>query len=102
VDCGHGQRALDRDESADPGIAGFQFHCGQAVFDGGAAGAAVTLQMHAQDAQFAQLRGDVVGKDPAVVPVSDVRADLLVGEVADPLPEGQLIRGQQRVQCQDV
>ena len=53
----HGQRSLDGDERADPGIAGLQLHGGQAVFDGGAARAAVALQVHAQHAELAELRG---------------------------------------------
>ena len=42
------------------------------------------------------------GKTPWSYQLGDVRADPLVREVADPLPEGQLIRGQQGIQGQDV
>ena len=43
-----------RDEGAEAGVAGLQLHRGQAVLDGAAAGAAVALQVHAEQAEIAE------------------------------------------------
>ena len=66
-----------RDEGAQAGVAGLQFQRGQAVLDGAAAGAAVALQVHAEQAELAQLRDDLAREDGLLVPVGDVRPDPL-------------------------
>src|SRR6478735_6090071 len=52
VDGRHGEGALHGDERADARIAGLEFHRREAIFDGGAAGAAVALQVHAEHTEL--------------------------------------------------
>ena len=49
----HGQRALDRDQAAQAGVGGLQLPAGDAVGDRAHPGAAVTGQVHAEQAELA-------------------------------------------------
>ncbi len=55
MDGGHRERALHADEGADARIAGLEFERREPVVDGAAAGAAVALELHSQQAELAQL-----------------------------------------------
>ena len=61
----HGQRALDRDQRADAGVAGLELQAGQAVGGGRGARAAVAGEVHAQDPQLAQRRRELGRPGPA-------------------------------------
>ena len=102
VDRAHRQRPLHRDEGAQAGVAGLQFQRGQAVLDGAAAGAAVPLQVHAEQAEIAELGGDLPREVRVLVPARDVRADPRVDEGADLVPLRQFLGGEQGVQVQVV
>ena len=102
VDGAHRQRPLHRDEGPQAGVAGLQFQGGQAVLDGAAAGAAVALQVHPEQAEIAELGGDLPREVRVLVPAGDVRADPRIDEGADLVPLRQFLGGEQRVQVQVV
>ena len=102
VDRAHRQRTLHADEGAQAGVARLQLHGGQPVLDGAAAGAAVARQVHAEQAEFADLGGDLAREDRRLVPRGDVRADPLVDERADLVAERQFLGGEEGVQVQVV
>jgi hypothetical protein len=92
VDRAHGERSLDADERTQAGVAGFEFHGGEAVLDGTAAGAAVAGQVHAEQAQRRHLLDDLAREVRGLVPVGDVRCDPLGDERADPVAQIEFVR----------
>ncbi len=96
VDGAHRQRALDGDEAAQARVGGLQFHAGDPVGDGGRAGAAVAVEVHAQDAEGAEFGGEFAGgEDAALEPVADVRADPVLGELPHGVADEPLLVGEQ-------
>ena len=102
VDGAHGQRALHRDEGAQAGVAGFEFGGGQAVFHGGAAGAAVALQVHAEQAELGHLGHDLQREYGVLVPAGDVRLDRAVHKGADVVPQRELGITEQRIEVDQI
>jgi hypothetical protein len=102
VDRRHRQGALDGHEGADAGIAGLEFHGCESVFDGGAARAAVALQMHAKDSELAEFRRQFPREQCLLVPPADVRADPLVGKIAYLLTNLQFLGGQEGIEGKDI
>jgi len=87
----HGQRALDRHEAAESGVAGLQLHAGQAVGDSSGARAAVSLQVHAEQAKLPDLGRHLLGKDAPLEPVVDARQHARAHEVADGVADQALL-----------
>ncbi len=83
VDREHRQRALHGDETAEPAVAGFQLHTRQAVADGVGAGAAVTLKVHAEHAELAELLGQLPGQRGRFEPLPDVGPQPGIDKLAD-------------------
>ena len=65
-------------------------------------GAAVAGQVHAQQAELAQLRGQLAGERPGLEPVGDVRHDPLGGEVADRVADQPLLVAEFVVDAEQV
>jgi hypothetical protein len=93
---------LDRDRATQPGVGRFQLPAGHAVGDRAHPGAAVTGQVHAEQAQLAQLRHQVPGHGAGLEPVGDVRLDPVGGELADRVADQPLVRGQLVIDAQQV
>src|SRR3569833_1103808 len=97
VDRRHRERTLYGHEAAQPRVGRLQLTAGDAVRDRAGAGAAVPRQVHAQEAQFAQLGCQLArGERARLEPVGHVRLDPLggvpAGRVADqPLLVGELV-----------
>ena len=102
VDRVHRQRALHGHEAAQPRVDRLELAAGHAVRRRGRPGAAVALQVHAEQAELAELRAEVVGQGALVVPVGDVRGELLRGERAHGVPDRAVLVGQQPVDGQEV
>ena len=102
VDRAHRQRALHRHERADAGVAGLELEGGEPVLDGAAAGASVSVECHAEDAELAEGRRELGGKLRPVEPVGDVRADSRIDEGPHAVAHGALVVSQQRVDAEDV
>src|SRR5215216_1599808 len=98
----HGQGALDRDEAAGPGVAGLQLQAGQAVADGVGAGAAVALQVHAEQAQVAELLGQLAGQLAALEPAGDLGQHPVGDEAAGGVADQPLLLRQLPVQVEEV
>ena len=62
VDRAHRERALHRDERAQPGVAGLELQGGEAVLHGAAAGASVALEVHAEHAERRRTPGRARGE----------------------------------------
>ena len=82
VDGEHRQRALHRHEAAEPAVAGFQFQAGQAVADGVGARTSVAVQVHAEQAEVAELLGQFLWQRGRFEPVFDVGPKSGVDELA--------------------
>ena len=94
----HRQRALHADQRADPGVDRLQLHAGQPVRHRAGARAAVPVQVHAEHAEAAELLGQLARRDGAgLEPVGDVRAEVVVAELADGVADRPLLVGQQGV-----
>ena len=71
--------------------------------DGGRAGAAVTGQVHAEQAELAELEGQLADRDlAAFVPVGHERPDLVVGDPAGQLADVLLLVAEQDVQVEQI
>ena len=80
MDRVHGQRALDRDEAAEGGVDRFELEAGETVADGIDSGAAITLEVHSEQAEAAELRRDLAGESALFEPLLDPREKLGGGE----------------------
>ena len=102
VDRVHRQRPLHADEAAQPGVDGLELAAGHAVRRGAGAGAAVALEVHAEQAELAEHRPEVVGQRALVVPLGDVGRELAPGEVAHRVADRAVLVGEQVVDPQEV
>ena len=98
----HGQRALDRDQAAQPGVGRFQLPAGDPVGDGAHPRAAVAGQVHAEQAQLAELGGQLTGQRAGLEPVGDVRHHPLGRERPHGVADQHLIGAQLLVDAQQV
>ncbi len=98
----HRQRALDRHEAAQAGVGGLHFPAGHAVGDCPHAGAAVTRQVHSEQAELAELRDQLAGERSGLEPVGDVGHDPVSGELAHGVADEALVVGQLVVDLQQV
>ncbi len=78
----HHQSALHGDEAAQAGIAAFEFLGHEAVGDVGHAGAAVTVEIGAEEAEFAELRDEMLRKGGLAAVLLDDGDDFVFDELA--------------------
>ena len=90
----HHQRALHGNETAQPGIAAFQFLHHQPVLHVAHPGAAVAREIRAQKAHFGHLRNQFFRKPGVAEAVAQHRRDTLVHEPARGLAHHQLLFGE--------
>jgi hypothetical protein len=102
VDGAHRQGSLDAHEGPQAGVPGLQFHRGQPVFHRAATGAAVALEVHAEQPEITHLCGDLAGEYRVLIPAGDVRDDPALHEFPHQISQSQLVGGEQRVQVQVV
>jgi len=98
----HRERALDRDEAAEAGIRGLELEAGEAVADRIDAGAAVTLQVHAEEAELAELGCDLARELGALEPLLDSGKQAVDGEAPNGLLEHALLLGEKCTQAEKV
>ena len=82
MDGVHRQRSLHRHEAAQTGVAGFELHARQAVADGVGTRAAVAVQVHAEQPEFAELPGEFPGQTAGLEPVRDLGLEPGVDKLA--------------------
>ena len=103
VDRVHRQGALHAHERANAGIAGLELHGGKPVGDRVGAGAAVPFEVHAQDAELAELASELACGDRArLEPVGDLRLDAALDEVAHDIADRALLLGEQAVDGEEL
>ena len=78
----HHQAGLNGDETAQAGIAALEFLVHQAVSDVGHAGAAIALQVRAEEAELAELRDEVHRESGFAIVFFDDGEDFVVNELA--------------------
>ena len=61
-----------------------------------------TLQVHAEDSKLTQLRDDFLREVAGVVPLCDIRPDLLVHKLTNPQRDGFLLPGEHAVHLGDI
>ena len=98
----HRQRALHGDQRADPRVAGLQLQAGEPVGGRRGAGAAVALEVHAEDVQLAELLGELERDRGLLEPVADVGDDLVLDESADSVADVALFVREKRVDREEV
>ena len=73
------------------------------ILAGQRAGAVVALQMHAEQAQLAELQREIAGRQRAgLEPLGDVGSQLLVGEAAHGVAQQLVLAGQGIVQVEQI
>lgn len=103
VDGEHCEGALHGDEAADAGVDGFEFEAGQSVCGRTHSRAPVAVEVHAEDAEFAQFLREVAGREFRLFePLGDVRADAVGRELAHGVADCDLFRFQQRVEGEEL
>ena len=75
---------------------------GESVFHGGAAGAAVALQVHAEQAELGHFGHDLQREDRLLVPAGDVRLDRAVHKRPDVVAQRELGITQQRIEIDQI
>ena len=98
----HGQRALDGHEAAGAAVARLHLHAGQAVGDRGGAGAAVALEVHAEQPEGRHLLGHLDREGARLEPLGDVGEHPVVDEPAHGVAQQALLVVQQAVEGQEV
>ena len=98
----HRQRALHRDGAADAGVARLELEAGEPVGDRARAGEAVAVEVHAEEAELAQLRHQLARQDPLLEPVADVRQHVLAHEGAHGVADRPLLVVEQGVDREEV
>src|ERR1700730_5095274 len=93
----HAERALDRDEAAQPAVAPLQLLAGQAIHDVAHSRGAVAVQVHTEDAEACELGHDLHGEGRPLVVVGDDGKESLVDEAAHRRADESLLLGQQVV-----
>ena len=98
----HRERALDRDGAAHARVARLELEARQPVGDGARAGEAVAVEVHAVQAELAQLREQLARQDALLEPLADLRQHLLAHERAHGVADGPLLVVEQRVDREEV
>src|SRR5581483_10903756 len=89
-------------ERAKSGVARFELQAREAVGDGTRAGAAVALQVHAEQAEVADLLGHLARERVVFEPLRDVRQHAVAHERADGVADQPLVVAEQRVDPEEV
>ena len=98
----HRERALDRDDAADPGVARLELEARQAVGDGAGAREAVAVQVHAEETELCELGDHLAREDALLEPVSDLGEDLLADELPHGVADRLLLLVEERVDREEV
>ena len=98
----HRQRSLDRHEAAHARVAGFELGARQAVADGVRTGAAVSLEMHAEQAERTHLLGELLRECAGLEPFGDIGKDLVTNELTHGVANEALLVGQETVDLEEV
>src|SRR6266849_264301 len=102
MDGEHAKRPLDRDEAAQPAVAPFQFLAGEPVHNVAHPGRAVSLQVHAEDAEAGELRNDLQRESRPLVVVGDDGKESLIDEATHRRADESLLLGQQVVGAVEI
>jgi hypothetical protein len=102
VDGIHDERGLDADEAAEAGVAALQLLHDEAVFDVGHAGAAVTLEVCAEEAQLAHDRDEFAGEAAFAEAVFDDGNEIIVDEIARCFADEELVFTETCVEMEEV
>src|SRR6266513_4587096 len=95
MDREHAEGALHRNEAAKPAVAALQLLAGEAIHDIAHPGGAITMQVHAEDAEFGQLGDDLHREGRPFVVLGDDGKESLVDEAAHCGADESLLLGQQ-------
>ena len=98
----HGQRSLHGSRAAHPGVGRFELTARDAVGDRACARAAVSRQVHAEQAQLAQLGQHRPGQYAGLEPVGDLREDMVGNEGTDGVADEPLLVAELVVDLQQV
>ena len=102
VDGIHHERGLHADEAAEAGVAAFQFLHHQAVFDVGHAGAAVALEVGAEEAELAHQGTSSRGKRSVRKHSSMMGIEVVFDEIARGAADEQLVFGEGGIEMKKV
>ena len=98
----HGKGSLHRHRAPEAAVAGFHLQARQPVADGVRARAAVSLQVHAEEAEARQLLVDLARELAALEPLLDAGHHPFLDELSDGVPDHPLLVGQERVELEEV
>ena len=98
----HGQRALHGDEGAEAGVAGLQLQAGQPVAGGAGARTAIALQVHAEQAQVADLARHLLREDALFEPLLEAGQHPAAHEPAHAVPDQALLVRELAIEAQQV
>ena len=102
MDREHRERALHRDEAAHAAVAGLELHARDAVGGRARTGAAVALEVHAEEPELADLGGELRGDRRLLEPVADVRVHALLDERAHRVADQALLVVEEMVEVEEV
>ena len=99
----HRQRSLHRDHRPEAGVGRLQFYAREAVMDGRGPTASVAVQVHAEQAEFAELLAELADRKVAdFEPLGDVRADVFGAELPNGVAHRDLVAGQRGIEPEGV
>ena len=98
----HRERALHRHQTADPAVAGLEFHARQPVRGRTRARAAVALEVHTEHSELAELVRELARQPGLFEPVADVRHHAVVDERPDGVADVAFLIREQVVDCEEV
>ena len=99
----HRERALDRDEAAQPAVGRLELAARDAVVRRARARAAVAAEVHAEQAELADRRREVARRQRAVlVPLLDVREHAVRGEAPHGLRDEPVLVGEEPLQAERI
>src|SRR5712692_11281538 len=102
MDGEHAKRPLDRDEAAQPAVAPFQFLAGEPIHNVAHPGRAVSLQVHAENAETGELRNDLQRESRPLVVVGNDGKESLVDETTHRRADESLLFAQQVVGAVEI
>src|SRR5689334_15668048 len=102
MDREHRQRPLHGHEGPQAGVDRLELAARDAVRHGAHARAAVSLEVHPEQAERPELRAEVVGQRALLVPTRHVRGELLRGELGDGVADRAVLVGEQVIDIEIV
>ena len=102
VDRIHDERALHGDEAAEAGVAALEFLRDEAVGDVGHAGAAVAVKAGAEEAEFAELRNEMLGECAFAAVLFDDGDDFGFDELAGGLAGEFFLVVEERIEIDEI